>query len=102
MVGFAQVPKNTLGFCTNTFNFTGIQSQANSNILLAGEREGPFTLKADPDMILWSPCGGTTAIMNMNTECSIPPTQNQALIAVRSLLSSCASLCLLTVCGITG
>ncbi|KAK1834956.1 hypothetical protein QBC39DRAFT_299794 [Podospora conica] len=82
MSGYAQVPKNTRGVCTNTFDFTGIQGQTNYAISLAGEREGPFTLKAEPDVVSWSPCGGTTAIMNMNTQCSISPTQNQALIAV--------------------
>jgi len=82
MKGYAQIPKNTRGVCTNSFDFTGIQGQANYGLSLAGEREGPFTLKADPDVVSWSPCGGTTAIMNMNTQCSISPTQNQALIAV--------------------
>lgn len=99
MRGYAQVPKNTRGICTNTFDFTGVQGQANYGISLAGEREGPFTLKADPDVVSWSPCGGTTAIMNMNTQCSISPTQNQALIAVRFLLSLC-SVCWLIVGGI--
>lgn len=76
MRGYAQVPKNTRGICTNTFDFTGIQSQANNGIPLAGEREGPFTLKADPGLVSWSPCGGTI-IMNMNTQCSISPTRTK-------------------------
>ena len=87
MRGYAQIPKNTRGTCSNSFDFTGIQGQASYSMALAGEREGPFTLKADPDFVSWSPCGGTTAIMNMNTQCSISPNQNQALIAVSNTLA---------------
>jgi hypothetical protein len=82
MKGFAQIPANARGRCTNTFDFTGVTGQANYAINLNGEIEGPFDLKADPDIISWSPCGGTTAIMNMNTQCNISPTQLPALIAV--------------------
>ncbi|KAK4041925.1 hypothetical protein C8A01DRAFT_45006 [Parachaetomium inaequale] len=82
MSGFAQIPKGSRGLCTNTFDFTGIQGQSYYSIALAGEREGPFTLKANPDVVSWSPCGGTTAIMNMNTQCNISPTREAALIAV--------------------
>ena len=82
MKGFAQIPAGVRGTCTNVFDFTGIQGQASYSISLNGEREGPFDLKADPDIVSWSPCGGTTAIMNMNTQCNISPTQKQALIAV--------------------
>jgi hypothetical protein len=83
MSGFAQIPKGSRGLCTNTFDFTGIQGQSYYSVALAGEREGPFTLSADPDVVSWSPCGGTSAIMNMNTQCNISPTREAALIAVR-------------------
>lgn len=82
MSGFAQIPKGSRGLCTNTFDFTGIQGQSYYSVALAGEREGPFTLSADPDVVSWSPCGGTSAIMNMNTQCNISPTREAALIAV--------------------
>jgi hypothetical protein len=82
MAGFAQVPKGSRGLCTNTFDFTGIQGQSYYSVALPGPREGPFTLSADPDVVSWSPCGGTSAIMNMNTQCNISPTRDQALIAV--------------------
>jgi hypothetical protein len=81
MRGFAQVPKGSRGLCTNTFDFTGIQGQSYYSLALPGPREGPFTLSADPDVVSWSPCGGTSAIMNMNTQCNISPTRDQALIA---------------------
>ena len=84
MRGFAQIPKGARGLCSNTFDFTGVSGQSYYAITLPGEREGPFSLKADPDVTSWSPCGGTTAIMNMNTQCNISPTQQQALIAVCS------------------
>jgi hypothetical protein len=82
MSGFAQIPGGSRGLCTNTFDFTGIQGQSYYSLALPGPREGPFTLKADPDVVSWSPCGGTAAIMNMNTQCNISPTREQALIAV--------------------
>ncbi|PVH71193.1 hypothetical protein DL98DRAFT_553762 [Cadophora sp. DSE1049] len=33
----------------------------------------------------WSPCGGQTAILNMNTQCNLHPTNLPALIAVDSV-----------------
>lgn len=86
MSGFAQIPEGSRGMCTNTFDFTGISGQTYYSIELPGEREGPFTLSADPDVVSWSPCGVTTAILNMNTQCYISPTRDAALIAVRRLL----------------
>jgi len=83
MKGFAQIPAGARGQCTNVFDFTGVQGQAAYAIRLDGPREGPFDLAADPDIVSWSPCGGQTAIMNLNTQCNISPTQQQALIAVR-------------------
>lgn len=82
MSGFAQIPQGSKGLCTNTFDFTGIQGQSYYSLALPGPKEGPFTLKASPDIVSWSPCGGTTAIMNMNSQCNISPTKDQALIAV--------------------
>ncbi|SPQ25177.1 94a65b75-b1ab-4ae3-ab69-f745b02cc79c [Thermothielavioides terrestris] len=82
MSGFAEIPAGVRGQCTNTFDFTGISGQSSYSVELKGEVEGPFTLKADPDVVSWSPCGGTTAIMNMNTQCNIFPTKEEALIAV--------------------
>ena len=82
MMGFAQIPKNARGLCTNTFDFTGVSGQTIFSTELKGQREGPFTLHSDADATSWSPCGGTTAIMNMNTQCNISPTREQALIAV--------------------
>jgi hypothetical protein len=84
MSGFAQIPKGARGLCTNTFDFTGIQGQSYYSLALPGPIEGPYTLSANPDVVSWSPCGGTTAIMNMNTQCNISPTREQALIAVSS------------------
>jgi hypothetical protein len=84
MSGFAQIPEGSRGTCTNTFDFTGASGQSSYALSLPGPREGAFTLSADPDVVSWSPCGGTTAIMNMNTQCNISPTQSAALIAVGS------------------
>ncbi|EGS17713.1 uncharacterized protein CTHT_0070550 [Thermochaetoides thermophila DSM 1495] len=80
--GFAQIPQGSRGLCSNTFDFTGTSEQSTYSISLIGPREGPFSLTADPDVTSWSPCGGTTAIMNMNTQCNISPTRSPALIAV--------------------
>jgi hypothetical protein len=87
MTGFAQIPKGSTGHCENTFDFTGISGQSRYSLTLPGQIEGDFTLKADPDLVSWSPCGGTTAIMNMNTQCYISPTHDEALIAVGVPLS---------------
>jgi hypothetical protein len=85
MKGFAQIPAGARGLCTNTFDFTGVPGSSVYSLSLPGEREGPFTLTADPDVVSWSPCGGTTSIMNMNTQCNISPTRSQALIAVSTI-----------------
>ncbi|KAK3366876.1 hypothetical protein B0T24DRAFT_534397 [Lasiosphaeria ovina] len=82
MTGFAQIPAGSHGTCSNTFDFTGVQGQTAFSTRLDGAREGPFTLHSDTDATSWSQCGGTTAIMNMNTQCNISPTQQQALIAI--------------------
>ncbi|KAK3368311.1 hypothetical protein B0H63DRAFT_441561 [Podospora didyma] len=82
MIGFAQIPKGSKGLCTNTFDFTGVSGQSYYQVKLEGEMEGPFKLHSDVDSTSWSQCGGTTAIMNMNTQCNISPTKQQALIAV--------------------
>ncbi|KAK3896732.1 hypothetical protein C8A05DRAFT_39721 [Staphylotrichum tortipilum] len=82
MSGFAQIPAGSRGLCTNTFDFTGVRGQAVYTLPLPGPREGPFKLSSSPDIVSWSPCGGISAIMNMNTQCNISPTQAQALIAV--------------------
>jgi len=65
-------------------NLTGISSQASYAIELSGEREGPFDLAASPDLVSSSasPCGGSTATLSMDLECSVSPTESQVLIAV--------------------
>ncbi|KAK4236693.1 hypothetical protein C8A03DRAFT_16688 [Achaetomium macrosporum] len=87
MTGFAHIPSGVEGQCQNTFDFTGAPSQAKYGITLDGERDGRFSLSADPDLVTWSPCGGSTAIFNMNTQCWISPTEKQALIAVDRISS---------------
>jgi hypothetical protein len=87
MMGYAQIPSGSRGQCSNSFDFTGVQGQVNYALTMNGAMEGSFDLKANPDIVSWSPCGGQTAIMNMNTQCSISPTQQQALIAVSILPS---------------
>jgi len=82
MKGFAQLPKGSRGTCSNTFDFTGVPGSSVFSISLVGEKEGPFTLKSDPDLVSWSPCGGSSNILNLNSQCNISPTQQQALIAV--------------------
>jgi hypothetical protein len=82
MMGFAQIPAGANGYCSNTFDFTGFSERVTYAVNLRGKREGSFELSASPDIESWSPCGGQTAIMNMNTQCNISPTTSQALIAV--------------------
>lgn len=82
MKGYASLPAGTEGQCDNTFSFTGASGEVNYGIDLKGAREGAFSLSANPNVVSWSPCGGSTAILNMNTQCSISPTEDRALIAV--------------------
>jgi hypothetical protein len=83
MSGFAQIPAGTVGRCINSFDFTGVFGDTTYyTSFLPGPTEGPFELVSDPNILSWSPCGGSTAIMNMNTQCYISPTQSPALIAV--------------------
>jgi hypothetical protein len=83
--GFAQLPKHAKGHCDNTFSFTGQKDQVNFGINLKGKYEGPFELESNPAIVAWSPCGGSTAILNMNTQCNLSPTDLSALIAVDSV-----------------
>lgn len=85
MRGFAQIPSGATGDCKNVFSFTGGQGSATYDLPLPGLKSGDFDLKSSPGIESWSPCGGSTAILNLNTQCSISPTYLPALIAVDSL-----------------
>ncbi|KAG6005652.1 hypothetical protein E4U21_007768 [Claviceps maximensis] len=83
MIGFAEIPKGALGQCTNTFSFTGSAAEhVDYAIKLPGKYSGNFDLQSRPGIFSWSKCGGSTAILNMNTACNISPTHLPALIAV--------------------
>jgi hypothetical protein len=82
MRGYAFIPAGSEGQCLNTFSFTGSPDETNYGISFKGQREGAFSLSANPDVVSWSPCGGSTAILNMNTQCFISPTDDRALIMV--------------------
>lgn len=82
MIGYAEIPRGAKGKCTNTFSFTGSPERASYALDLPGKYSGNFDLQANPGIMSWSPCGGSTAILNMNTACSISPTHLPALIAV--------------------
>lgn len=87
MLGYAEIPAGATGFCKNTFSFTGQTSsggidKVDFELALDGHYSGDFDLHADPGIFSWSPCDGSTAILNMNTQCAISPTTQDALIAV--------------------
>ncbi|KAJ4158328.1 uncharacterized protein LMH87_008860 [Akanthomyces muscarius] len=83
MIGFAEIPRGAKGQCTNTFSFTGNGAQhVDYGISLPGHYSGNFDLQSRAGIESWSPCGGSTAILNMNTACNISPTHLPALIAV--------------------
>lgn len=91
MIGYAEIPDGARGFCKNTFSFTGQTSaggidKVDFDLELEGHYSGDFDLHADPGVFSWSPCDGSTAILNMNTQCAISPTTQDALIAVCSFL----------------
>lgn len=87
MKGFAEIPKKGQGRCDNTFYFTGERDKINYSLKLHGGHSGPFDLETTTGVSAWSPCGGSTAILNMNTQCNLSPTHLPALIAV-SLVKS--------------
>ena len=92
MLGYAEIPEGARGFCKNTFSFTGQTSaggidKVDFDLALEGHYSGDFDLHADPGVFSWSPCDGSTAILNMNTQCAISPTTQDALIAVRLSLT---------------
>lgn len=80
--GYASIPSDTQGQCQNTIDFSGERAQANYAVTLKGGFEGAFSLRSDPDIVAWSPCGGSTAILNVNTQCWISPTDRRGIIAV--------------------
>ncbi|KEZ42473.1 hypothetical protein SAPIO_CDS5680 [Scedosporium apiospermum] len=87
MIGYAEIPAGAHGTCKNTFSFTGQTSsggidKVDFDLGLDGHYSGDFDLHADPGIFSWSPCDGSTAILNLNTQCSISPTSESALIAV--------------------
>ncbi|KXJ96283.1 secreted protein [Microdochium bolleyi] len=85
MKGFAEIPKKAKGRCDNTFSFTGERGKVNYGLSLPGPYTGAFDLETDTAVASWSPCGGSTAILNMNTQCNLTPTHLPALIAVDSV-----------------
>lgn len=81
MRGYAQVPKNMRGICTNTFDFTGIH--------LAGRREGgPIHPQGQPGSGLVKSLRRNHGHHEHKHAVQHFVDQNQALIAVRSLLLS--------------
>ncbi|KAK4209649.1 hypothetical protein QBC37DRAFT_351456 [Rhypophila decipiens] len=80
--GYADIPSDTKGQCQNTIYFSGEPQKASYGVTLPGGYGGPFSLRSDPDIVAWSPCGGSTAILNVNTQCSISSTNSRGLIAV--------------------
>ncbi|KAM3435263.1 hypothetical protein MY4824_004988 [Beauveria thailandica] len=83
MIGFAEIPQGAQGKCTSTFSFTGTGGRhVEYSMAMLGLYRGYFDLMSHPSSGSWSPCGGSTAILNMNTACTINPTHLPALIAV--------------------
>lgn len=83
MYGYAEIPAKVNGKCVNTYSFTGGGSDhVDFTLPLNGPYSGNFDLHSNPGISSYSPCGGSTAILNMNTACAITPTSLPALIAV--------------------
>lgn len=83
MIGFAEIPAGVMGHCNNTYSFTGNDGKfTDYKLPLKGPYSGRFDLATDPGFPSYSPCKGSTAILNMNTACNITPTKEAALIAV--------------------
>jgi len=85
MKGYREIPAGVTGQCSNVFSFTGSDGSATFSLPLPGPSSGSFDLKSDPAIASWSPCGGQTAILSMNTQCNLHPTSLPALVAVDSV-----------------
>lgn len=89
MSGFAQIPRGATGTCKNVFNFSQRPlDKVETSIKLRGPYSKNFDLPSKTGIRSWSPCGGSTAILNMNTQCNIDPTDKKALIAVDNISGS--------------
>jgi hypothetical protein len=83
MLGHAQIPAGVTGQCKNTFAFTDdLADQVDFTLTLPGPVNEDFDLHGDTGIFTWSTCGDSDAILNMNTECSINPTNEAAEITV--------------------
>ncbi|KAH6662404.1 secreted protein [Plectosphaerella plurivora] len=85
MTGYAQIANKGLGYCDNTFSFTGQRDKIVYPLTIKGPYQGDFELHASPGISSYSPCGGSTAILNLNTQCRLSPTNLESLIAVDSV-----------------
>ena len=81
--GYVRIPDGNSGYCSNSFWFTGDSGEATDSIDFSGPQDGSFDLISNGGASLWSSCGATTAILNMNTQCYISATRDPAIISVR-------------------
>jgi len=75
--GYASLPSGETGTCRAAYTFSGDNSQEvvfQKNI--AGLYEDNFELIAGVGVESWSKCGGTTAILNVNSEVRITPADS--------------------------
>jgi len=86
--GYASLPAGETGTCRAAYTFSGDNSQeAVFTKSVAGPYEDNYQLLAGIGLESFSKCGGTTAILNVNSEIRITPANSpkQGAMTVSSL-----------------
>jgi len=90
--GFASLDANVTGKAITDFSFTGGSGRPRWQLDFKGPYDDAFNLKASPSLIVNSPCGAGTAILNINTQIAlspIAPSRRNGFIGVRAPLNFC-------------
>ena len=85
--GFASLDANVTGKALTDFSFTGGTGRPRWQLDFRGPYNDAFDLHAAPSLIVNSPCGAGTAILNINTQIAlspIAPSRKNGFIGVRS------------------
>lgn len=73
MSGFASLENGVTGKAITDFSFTGGTGRPKWQLNFKGPFDDAFSLKAQPSLIVNSPCGAGTAILNINTQIALNP-----------------------------
>lgn len=90
LTGYASLERGVSGKAITDFSFTGGSGRPKWTRNLHGPYDDSFNLHASPDLIINSPCGAGSAILNINTQITInplAPSNKKGFIGVTDLQS---------------